>query len=363
VKSMDSKILFVLLLMPGLAQAVICKSVGPDGVTSFTNVPGAECPQGSLIPDHSQPKPLVERAGNVDTRVSGRKVSFAGYDLIEIVRPSDAATVRSNEGKVRVLVELEPVLQANHFITAYVDGKGFRGRYGSSAIELTGVDRGTHKLRVKVSDSSGKTLIESRETSFTVLKVGSTLTVNPITGDNYISQQDPSRVIVRGLYKGSDEEGTDVSLWFPVRERETRSVPVMETKTETFTVVGTDGNEMQVVEIYNWEIGVPRRFLETESSFEARARTATASSRGPSVQPLDADGGLLRPSDKAGGFIKARMTSTHSVDPGLSSNFQVHEPSGEPDYSMPGADYSPQNEGISSDPGTNPAFKPNYGTR
>ena len=101
---MDSKILFVLLLLPGMAQAVICKTVGPGGVTSFTNLPTAECPQGSLIPDHSQSKPSVEQVGNVDTRVSGRAIPFAGYDLIGIVSPSDGSTVRSNEGKVKVPV-------------------------------------------------------------------------------------------------------------------------------------------------------------------------------------------------------------------------------------------------------------------
>lgn len=360
---MASKSLFILLLLPGMAQAVICKTVGPDGVTSFTNLPTAECPQGSLIPDHSRSTPLVERAGNVDTRVSGRAVSFAGYDSIGTVSPSDGATVRSNEGNVKVLIELDPELQANHIVTAYVDGRGHRGRFGSPVIDLTGIERGIHQLRVAISDASGKKLIESGVTTFTVMKVGSTLTVNPVTGDNYISRQDPATVLVRGLYKGSDEEGTDVSLWFPVRERETRSVAVMETKTETFTVAGTDGNPMQVVEIYNWEIGVPRRFLATESSFEARARTATASSRGPSILPVDAGAGLLRPSEKTGGFIKARMTSTHSVAPGMSSGFQVQEPSGEPDYNMPGVDYSPHNESSASNPGTNPAFTPNYGTR
>ncbi len=155
---MNRKLLFVLLLLPGLAHAVICKTVGEDGVASFTDVPAAECPQGSRIPDYSRPAPVVEQAGSVNTGVSARQVEFAGYESIEIVSPEADGTVRSNEGKVPVVVELEPGLQQSHFITAYLDGKAYRGRYGSSQVELTGVDRGTHTLRVKVSDTQGQDL-------------------------------------------------------------------------------------------------------------------------------------------------------------------------------------------------------------
>jgi hypothetical protein len=358
---MDSKILFALLLLPGLAQAVICKTVGPDGVTSFSDVPAAECPQGSAIPDQSQPKPLAEQAGSVSSGgITGRQIPFTGYESINIQSPTDGGTVRSNDGSVPVLVELDPGLLQNHFITAYVDGKAFRGRYGSSVIELTRVDRGIHKLRVKVSDSSGKTLVESGVITFTLQKVGSSLTVNPITGDNYVDQHDPALVKIRGLYKGPDEEDTLVSLWFPVRGKETRSVRVTETKTEESTVVTMDGRQMQVNEIYNWEIRVPRRYLETDASFEARARLARAT--GDKVNLLEDR--RLRPSEDAGGSIKARMTSTHSVAPGLSSGYRAYEPSSDgPDYSLPPADYTPQTGGSSAAPGTNPAFKPNYGTR
>lgn len=355
---MDSKILFVLLLLPGLAHAAICKTVGADGVVSFMNVPGAECPQGSKIPGYSRPQPVAEQADVVTPGITGREVSFAGYRSIEILSPPDGGTVRSNEGRLSVLVELQPGLEQSHFITAYIDGRAFRGRYGSSQIELTRIDRGTHELLAKVSDSGGKTLIESRVISFTLLSVVASLSVNPITGDNYLDRHDPALVKVRGLYKGTEKEGTEISLWFPQRQKETRSVPVMEeTKTEKSLVTTIDGTTIEVTETYNWEILVPRGYLQTESTFEARARQASAADG--SVQPLGV--GLLRPADQETGAIRARMTSRFTVDSALSS--RPYDPSAETDYNLPSADYSPPQSGISTTPGTNPAFKPNYGTR
>jgi hypothetical protein len=307
---MNMKLLFVLLLLPGLAHAVICKTVGEDGVDSFADVPAAECPQGSRIPEYSRPAPVVEQAGSVNTGVSARQVEFAGYESIEIVNPAADGTVRSNEGRVPVIVELEPGLQQSHFITAYLDGKAFRGRYGSSQIELTGVDRGTHKLYVKVQDSKGKTLIKSRVISFTVHQTRPEITVNPITGDDYIGINDPSSVPVRGM---SDVAGP-VILRFPGSGQE---FGPSEVSPET----QTDGNET-----YNWEVLVPRSVLEKEASFEARA----------------------------GRF---KTISTHSVDPKLFSGFRRYEPN----WTPPPANYTPSTGGIPTTPGqTNPGFTPKY---
>jgi hypothetical protein len=307
---MNRKLLFVLLLLPGLAHAVICKTVGPDGFASFTDVPAAECPQGSRIPEHSRPAPVVEQAGSVDTGVSARQVDFTGYESIEIVSPEDGGAVRSNEGRVPVVVALEPGLKQSHFITAYLDGKTHKGRYGNSEVVLTGVERGTHRLYVKVSDSKGKTLIKSSVISFTVHQTRPEITVNPITGDDYISTNDPSSVPVRGM---SDGDGP-VILRFPGGGQE---FGPGEVSPET----QTDGNET-----YNWEILVPRSVLEKEASFEARA----------------------------GRF---KTISTHSVDPKLFSGFRRYEPN----WTPPPADYTPPTGGIPTTQGqTNPGFTPKY---
>ena len=325
---MDRALLFLLLLLPGLAQAVICKTVGADGVVSFSDVPAADCPQGSRIPDYRQAAPQAERAGAVDTGVSARQVKFAGYDSIEIVTPEDGGTVRSNEGRVPVVVRLEPELQQSHFITAYLDGRAYKGRYGRSEITLTGVDRGTHNMYVTVRDSKGKTLIKSGEISFTLHKVNQDLVVNPITGDDYVRRPDYDNgnnrdtVPVRGSYTGRSVGG--IFLRFPVRQTVTNAVPVGPEQTIKYWIITADNRREQVTETFNWEIEVPREWLETEASFEAVA--------------------IISPQNEV------KTTSTHSVDPTLWRPLP-------PDYTTTPGQTNPAYPGIIATPGeTNPAF-------
>lgn len=311
---MDRIILFALLLLPGLAQAVICKTVGADGVVSFTNVPASECPQASRMPEYAPRTPQVERAGAVDTGVSARQVKFAGYESIEIVSPEDGGTIRSNEGRVPVRIELTPALQANHFVTAYLDGKAFRGRYGSSAVELTNVERGVHALRVKVSDSKGRTMIESGTISFMLHMKGieskDVITVDPVTGDDFISE-DEARGWVPITGKISLDDTED---WV-----DKVTVVFAASKKEYVAKIGDDG----------WSTSVPGSLLAEEAGFvvtasDARTEVRATVAKGVSVQ-------------RRGGQF-------------------------DPSYSPEQPDYTPPQGGIPTTPGqTNPAFKPNYG--
>ena len=365
---MNMKLLFVLLLLPGLAHAVVCKTVGEDGVASFTDVPAAECPQGSRIPEYARPAPVVERAGSVDTGVSARQVEFAGYESIEIVSPEAEGTVQHNSGNVQVSVKLDPGLQQSHFITAYLDRRATRGRYGSSLVSLTGVDRGTHKLFVKVSDSKGKTLIKSDTISFTVRQTHPKLIVNPITGDDHVDQYDPRGVSIVGCYeceiRRSDEDPSTslkpppahgalpawVTLWFPANDWKSETVRVLPNPETVEYVINTKDGPKNVVETYNWVVEVPRELLATEASFEARVR----------VYPRQYEEGPA-PSEDAVPLVEFKTTSTHSVDQSAFKAIYGVPPA---DYAPPpAADYSRKEGGIPATPGTNPAYKPNYGTK
>lgn len=367
-KVMGRIILFALLLLPSLAQAVICKTIGEDGVASFTDVPASECPQGSRIPDYTRSAPQAERASAVDTGVRARQVEFAGYESIRIVSPEDGGTVRSNDGRVPIAVGLEPGLQQSHFITAYLDGKAFRGRYGSSQITLTGVDRGTHELYVKVSDSKGKTLVKSDTISFTALRFTPGITVNPISGDDTIDRFDNDYVLVRGLFRRGeivrDEYGDPVKnengevvtdawivLQFPERSEEDWQIPrvqaLAEPKTEDYWIETASG-PLRVVETYNWEIPVPADLLAAKMTFDASARLLPAT--------LYPDPEALSDTEFDAVPVNSKATSTHSVAPGVFSGYR--KPYSKPDWTPSPPNYEPSTGGIPATPRqTNPAFK------
>jgi hypothetical protein len=162
-----------LLLFPGVASAVICKSVDADGVVSYADVPAAECENPVQLPEYSRytpriPEPLPD-SGRTATASDGEVTSlFAGYDSLSISEPASGGSVRNNEGKVTVVVDLKPPLQPDHRVTLTIDGQPISGRFDSVAIDLDGVERGQHRLQARVVDADGGVLIESSPVEFTM---------------------------------------------------------------------------------------------------------------------------------------------------------------------------------------------------
>jgi hypothetical protein len=151
-----------------MAQAVICKTVDADGVVSYADVPAAECPQKVDLPDYSRYAPrLIPEAAAEDAAAPARE-RFTGYKSIDIVQPKPGGSVRNNEGKVPVSILLDPALQPGHRVGLIVDGRALSGTFDGLAIELSGVQRGTHELQAVISDASGKRLIQSSPVQFTM---------------------------------------------------------------------------------------------------------------------------------------------------------------------------------------------------
>jgi hypothetical protein len=171
---MNKKVLIALLLLPGMAQAVICKSVDAEGVVGYSDVPASECPKPVQLPPNSTYEPRQLPVSRVDKKAVEEKAEkpFQRYDSIKIIQPEVDGTVRSNEGKVPVAIVLQPAFQQGHHVVLYLDGKAVPGQFDGLAIELSGVERGTHSIQAKITDAGGKTLIESPAVSFNLRQTG-----------------------------------------------------------------------------------------------------------------------------------------------------------------------------------------------
>lgn len=166
--------LIALLLVPGMAHAVICKTVDADGVVSYTNVPATECQTPVKIWPFSIFESVPEPS-SADVEGAGEQTSepeFEGYQSIKIMQPEADGVVRSNEGKVSVVIGLEPVLQQGHRVVLHIDGNAVPGTFDGQSISLSGIERGTHGVRATVSDGSGKMLTQSPTVSFTLRQTG-----------------------------------------------------------------------------------------------------------------------------------------------------------------------------------------------
>lgn len=165
--------LFVLLLVPGFASAVVCKTVDADGIVSYEDLPAAECPQAVKLPDYSRYAPrAIEQPRPAQSAATGSAVRFERYSSMDIVQPQPGGTVRSNDGKVPVSIALDPALQKGHSIKLFLDGQAINGSFEAPAIELSGVERGTHRLQASVVDLGGQRMIESSPVRFTLRKMG-----------------------------------------------------------------------------------------------------------------------------------------------------------------------------------------------
>jgi len=157
-----------LFLLPGLAHAVICKTVETDGVVAYSNVPAFACRMPvNLRARSSHAQPAIQHQGATgNAAATGGEARFEGYQSIQIVKPVAGEEVRSNEGKVPFAIALEPALQEGHRCRVYVDGALVPGSFTGLAIELTGIDRGQHGVRATVFDAGGQRLLDSAAVKF-----------------------------------------------------------------------------------------------------------------------------------------------------------------------------------------------------
>lgn len=94
--------------------------------------------------------------------------SATSYSVPRIVVPKNADTIHDNSGAVPVEVALQPALnvKAGHRLRVVLDDTVQPGAYTATRFTLQQVDRGTHSLRVVVTDEAGKELARSEPIEF-----------------------------------------------------------------------------------------------------------------------------------------------------------------------------------------------------
>ena len=98
---------------------------------------------------------------------SGQAADDPPYRLLRIVSPVPDASIRSNRGTVRVVVELAPPLRVDRGdrLTLWLDGHA-TAQMTESELLLPHVDRGAHTVQVQVEAENGAMLIQSEPVVF-----------------------------------------------------------------------------------------------------------------------------------------------------------------------------------------------------
>ncbi len=167
---MKHALLVALFLLPGLTHAVICKTVDAEGVVAYADVPADECRTRVTLPEYSRyaPRPVRETDTSGASGVGAKQVEFSGYRELRIVKPEGGEEIPGDQGRVLLALALDPELRPGHRIHVYLDGALILGSFDGTEIELSGVDPGSHEVRVVVLDGDGEPMIASVSVRFTL---------------------------------------------------------------------------------------------------------------------------------------------------------------------------------------------------
>lgn len=138
--------------------SAIYRTTGPDGGPVFTDRPGtAPAEPVELSPGNTfdaDDLPPVPR-----TRESGRNEDESGQDEaayeVAIESPGNAETIRENAGNLTITARVEPELAGTDRLQLMLDGAP-AGTSTDGTFRLDAMDRGQHRLQVRVIDERGR---------------------------------------------------------------------------------------------------------------------------------------------------------------------------------------------------------------
>lgn len=175
---------FLLVLLASVAQAEVYKSINSKGEVVYSDVPskGSERMRLPELPTYT-PAPLP--ATPAQPPASPAAVA-AGYTSLELNRPRNDETIRSNAGILNVSVQLEPALQveAGHRVQFFMDGKPLGEPAARLSASFKNMDRGTHSLAAAIIDENGASLITAAPVTIHLLRASILQPSNPLNPAN-----------------------------------------------------------------------------------------------------------------------------------------------------------------------------------
>jgi hypothetical protein len=174
----------LLILLAASVQADVYKSVNDKGEVIYSDQPAPNAQRMKLpeLPTYKAP-PIP---GFSSTQETAPVAVASPYSSIKISAPENDATIRDNQGVVRVQVMLEPPLMTNegHKIQFSLNGEPHGIPVGTPSISFSNLDRGTYTLSASVVDAGGQVLMTSDPVVFhlhreSVLNPNNPLNVKP----------------------------------------------------------------------------------------------------------------------------------------------------------------------------------------
>lgn len=151
----------LLMVLATSVQADVYKSVNDKGEVIYSDQPTPNAQRIKLpdLPTYTAP-PVPSLSS---TPVTPPAASVSPYKSVRIIEPQNDATIRDNQGVVRVQVVLDPPLMTKqgHKIQFYLNGEPHGMPVGSTSIGFSNLDRGTYTLSTSVVDTKGLVMMSA----------------------------------------------------------------------------------------------------------------------------------------------------------------------------------------------------------
>jgi len=166
----------ILLVLAGLTLSLaaqpqeIYRWIDKDGQVHYADQPGAPNAERVILAD---PNGFESEPSFGDNAPAGSAPEDPDadeampYEALAIVQPTPDQVFFGAEATIVVAAELDGTLRPDHTVVFFVNGN--RRPAGSGlALELQGLDRGSHFLRAAVLDQNGDPVITSQQITFHV---------------------------------------------------------------------------------------------------------------------------------------------------------------------------------------------------
>ena len=146
----------LLMLLAASVQADVYRSVNENGEIIYSDQPTPDAQRINLpeLPTYKAP-PVPGFSSTPETAPI-----VSPYKSVKITAPENDATIRDNQGVVRVQVVLAPPLitRQGHKIQFSLNGEPHGIPVGTTSISFSNLDRGTYTLSASVVDANGAVL-------------------------------------------------------------------------------------------------------------------------------------------------------------------------------------------------------------
>lgn len=148
------------------ASAQIYSYTDASGNRVFTDRPtGAAAERVTLKPANGMP-PVEPPAATPAEPATAPAIRYA----LQILTPAEDQTIRDNAGNLQVIASGTPALQPGHLYQLLLDGEALGSAGADTHFELRNIDRGTHRVQLRVVDGNANELARSPAQTFHLIR-------------------------------------------------------------------------------------------------------------------------------------------------------------------------------------------------